>query len=932
MQAAMSRFAPTSIHSPEDPVDMFAPLLKKLFGSKNEREVKRMLKTVQAVNALEEQMIALSDEQLRGKTEEFKARLAKGETLDQLLPEAFAVCREAGKRVMGMRHFDVQLIGGMTLHEGKIAEMRTGEGKTLVGTLAVYLNALSGKGVHVVTVNEYLARRDANWMRPLYEFLGLSVGIVTPFQPPEEKRAAYAADITYGTNNEFGFDYLRDNMAFSLEDKFQRELNFAVIDEVDSILIDEARTPLIISGQAEDSSKMYVEINRLIPRLKQHIEEEEGVVTQEGHYKVDEKSRQVELNEAGHQYVEEMLTAAGLLAEGESLYSAHNLGLLTHVYAGLRAHKLFHRNVEYIVQDGQVILIDEHTGRTMPGRRLSEGLHQAIEAKEGVNIQAESQTLASTTFQNYFRLYNKLSGMTGTADTEAFEFRQIYGLDVMVIPTNKPVARKDFNDLVYLTQEEKYQAIIADIKECQAQGRPVLVGTATIETSEYVSQLLNREGIEHKVLNAKFHDKEAEIIAQAGRPGALTIATNMAGRGTDILLGGNWEVEVAALENPSEEQIAQIKAEWQKRHQQVIEAGGLHVIASERHESRRIDNQLRGRAGRQGDPGSSRFYLSLEDNLMRIFASDRVKNFMKALGMQSGEAIEHRMVTNAIEKAQRKVEGRNFDMRKQLLEFDDVANEQRKVIYHMRNSLLAADNVGDTIAEFREEVLTAAINNHIPPQSMPEQWDVAGLEATLQSDFGIKLPIQQWLDEDDKLYEETLRERILAELLAAYNEKETQASAEALRTFEKQILLRVLDDLWKDHLSTMDHLRHGIHLRGYAQKNPKQEYKRESFALFQELLESIKRDTIRVLSHVQVRREDPAEEEARLRREAEAMAERMQFQHADASALASEEKDGEQGGVAVATAPVRAEAKVGRNEPCPCGSGKKYKHCHGQIG
>ncbi|MFV9656837.1 preprotein translocase subunit SecA [Pseudomonas sp. NY15366] len=909
---------------------MFAPLFKKLFGSKNEREVKRMLKAVQSVNVLEEQMIALSDEQLRGKTEEFKARLAQGETLDKLLPEAFAVAREAGKRVMGMRHFDVQLIGGMTLHEGKIAEMRTGEGKTLVGTLAVYLNALSGKGVHVVTVNEYLARRDANWMRPLYEFLGLTVGIVTPFQPPEEKRAAYAADITYGTNNEFGFDYLRDNMAFSLEDKFQRELNFAVIDEVDSILIDEARTPLIISGQAEDSSKLYIEINKLIPRLKQHIEEEEGVVTQEGHYKVDEKTRQVELNEAGHQYVEEMLTAAGLLAEGESLYSAHNLGLLTHVYAGLRAHKLFHRNVEYIVQNGQVILIDEHTGRTMPGRRLSEGLHQAIEAKEGVNIQAESQTLASTTFQNYFRLYNKLSGMTGTADTEAFEFRQIYGLDVMVIPTNKPIARKDFNDLVYLTQEEKYQAIIADIKECQAQGRPILVGTATIETSEYVSQLLNKEGIEHKVLNAKFHDKEAEIIAQAGRPGALTIATNMAGRGTDILLGGNWEVEVAALENPTDEQIAQIKAEWQKRHQQVIEAGGLHVIASERHESRRIDNQLRGRAGRQGDPGSSRFYLSLEDNLMRIFASDRVKNFMKALGMQSGEAIEHRMVTNAIEKAQRKVEGRNFDMRKQLLEFDDVANEQRKVIYHMRNSLLAAENVGNTIAEFREEVLTAAINNHIPPQSMPEQWDVAGLESTLQSDFGLKLPIQQWLDEDDKLYEETLRERILAELLAAYNEKETQASAEALRTFEKQILLRVLDDLWKDHLSTMDHLRHGIHLRGYAQKNPKQEYKRESFALFQELLESIKRDTIRVLSHVQVRREDPAEEEARLRREAEALAERMQFQHADASALAAEESSGEEGDVAAA--PVRAEPKVGRNEPCPCGSGKKYKHCHGQIG
>ncbi|SIS23629.1 protein translocase subunit secA [Aquipseudomonas alcaligenes] len=911
---------------------MFAPLLKKLFGSKNEREVKRMLKTVSAINALEEQMLALSDEQLKGKTEEFKARLAKGETLDQILPEAFAVAREAGKRVMGMRHFDVQLIGGMTLHEGKIAEMRTGEGKTLVGTLAVYLNALSGKGVHVVTVNDYLARRDANWMRPLYEFLGLSVGVVIPFMPPEEKRAAYAADITYGTNNEFGFDYLRDNMAFSLEDKFQRELNFAVVDEVDSILIDEARTPLIISGQAEDSSQLYMQINQLIPRLKQHIEEEEGVVTQEGHYKVDEKTRQVELNEAGHQYVEEMLTAAGLLAEGESLYSAHNLSLLTHVYAGLRAHKLFHRNVEYIVQNGQVILIDEHTGRTMQGRRLSEGLHQAIEAKEGVNIQAESQTLASTTFQNYFRLYKKLAGMTGTADTEAFEFRQIYGLDVVVIPTHRPVARKDFNDLVYLTQEEKYQAIITDIKESQAQGRPILVGTASIETSEYVSKLLEQAGIEHKVLNAKYHEKEAEIIAQAGRPGAVTLATNMAGRGTDILLGGNWEAEVAALEAPSEEQIAQIKADWQKRHQQVIEAGGLHVIASERHESRRIDNQLRGRAGRQGDPGSSRFYLSLEDNLMRIFASDRVKNFMKALGMQSGEAIEHRMVTNAIEKAQRKVEGRNFDMRKQLLEYDDVANEQRKVIYHMRNSLLAADNIGDTIVEFRQEVLNATINNHLPPQSLPEQWDITGLEMALYSDFGLRLPIQQWLDEDDKLYEETLREKILAELLAAYHEKEDLAGAEALRTFEKQMLLRVLDDLWKDHLATMDHLRHGIHLRGYAQKNPKQEYKRESFTLFQELLESIKRDTIRVLSHVQVRREDPIEEEARLRREAEALAERMQFQHAEASAMpVAEAAEAAEGDVAVATS-VRSEPKIGRNEPCPCGSGKKYKHCHGQVG
>ena len=915
----------------EDPADMFAPLLKKLFGSKNEREIKRMLKTVSAVNAFEEKMVALSDEQLRGKTAEFKERLAKGETLDQLLPEAFAVAREAGKRVMGMRHFDVQLIGGMTLHEGMIAEMRTGEGKTLVGTLAVYLNALSGKGVHVVTVNDYLARRDANWMRPLYEFLGLNLGIVSAFQPPEEKRAAYAADITYGTNNEFGFDYLRDNMAFSQEEKFQRELNFAVIDEVDSILIDEARTPLIISGQAEDSSKLYIEINRLIPRLTQHIEEVEGQVTQEGHYTIDEKSRQVELNEAGHQFIEDMLTQAGLLAEGESLYSAHNLGLLTHVYAGLRAHKLFHRNVEYIVQDGQILLIDEHTGRTMPGRRLSEGLHQAIEAKENLNIQAESQTLASTTFQNYFRLYNKLSGMTGTADTEAFEFAQIYSLNVMVIPPNKPLARKDFNDLVYLTADEKYAAIIADIKESMTQGRPVLVGTATIETSEHMSNLLKKEGIEHKVLNAKYHEKEAEIIAQAGAPGALTIATNMAGRGTDILLGGNWEAEVAALDNPTPEQIAQIKADWQKRHQQVLEAGGLHVIASERHESRRIDNQLRGRAGRQGDAGSSRFYLSLEDSLMRIFASDRVKNFMKALGMQSGEAIEHRMVTNAIEKAQRKVEGRNFDIRKQLLEYDDVANEQRKVIYHMRNSLLAAENIGDTIAEFRKEVLDATISQHIPPQSLPEQWDVAGLEASLASDFAMKLPIQQWLDEDDHLYEETLRERLLNEITTAYTEKEDQAGIDALRTFEKQILLRVVDDLWKDHLSTMDHLRHGIHLRGYAQKNPKQEYKRESFTLFQELLESIKRDTIRVLSHVQVRREDPAEEEARLRRDAEELASRMQFEHAPAPGLETDALAEEGAEVAVAAAPVRNDLKLGRNEPCWCGSGKKFKHCHGQI-
>ena len=910
---------------------MFAPLLRKVFGSKNDRDVKRMQKAVRSVNALEEQMQALSDEQLQAKTIEFRERLNQGETLNKILPEAFAVCREAGKRVMGMRHFDVQLIGGMALHEGKIAEMRTGEGKTLVATLAVYLNALAGKGVHVVTVNDYLAHRDANWMRPLYEFLGLSVGVVLPFQDPQEKRSAYACDITYGTNNEFGFDYLRDNMAFSLEEKYQRELNFAVIDEVDSILIDEARTPLIISGQSDDSSVLYQQVNELIPLLQRHLEEEPGVVTQEGHYSLDEKTRQVELNEAGHLFIEDELVKRGLLPEGETLYAPSNLGLLAHVYAGLRAHTLFHKNVEYIIQNGQIVLVDEHTGRTMQGRRLSEGLHQAIEAKEGVQIQPESQTMASTTFQNYFRLYNKLSGMTGTADTEAFEFRQIYGLDVLVIPTHRPIARIDYNDLVFLTQEEKYQAVIEDILACQKQGRPVLVGTASIESSELVSSVLQREGIEHKVLNAKHHDSEAEIIAQAGRPGAVTIATNMAGRGTDILLGGNWEVEAAALENPTEAQIEAIKAEWQVRHQKVIEAGGLHVIATERHESRRIDNQLRGRAGRQGDPGSSRFYLSLEDNLMRIFASDRVKNFMKALGMKPGEAIEHRMVTNAIEKAQRKVEGRNFDIRKQLLEYDDVANEQRKVIYHMRNSLLEADTIKETVAEFADQVLTEAVAEHIPPQSLPEQWNIAGLEEALKTDFALELPIQQWLDEDNSLYEETLVERIKAELVAVYREKEQLAGEEALRGFEKQIVLRVLDDLWKDHLATMDHLRQGIHLRGYAQKNPKQEYKRESFNLFQNLIESIKRDSVRILSHVKVRMEDPEEEQERLRQQAAALAEQMEYQHQELDEAGNPVSAEEEQATAGLQRVERDGPKVGRNDACPCGSGKKYKHCCGKI-
>ncbi len=904
---------------------MFAPLLRKLIGSKNEREVKRMYKVVQAINALEEKMVALSDEQLQQKTQEFRERIAAGESLNKIMPEAFAVAREASKRVMGMRHFDVQLIGGMTLHAGRIAEMRTGEGKTLVATLAVYLNAIEGKGVHVVTVNDYLARRDANWMRPLYEFLGLTVGVVIPFQSPEEKRDAYACDITYGTNNEFGFDYLRDNMAFSLEDKFQRGLHFAVVDEVDSILIDEARTPLIISGQAEDSSELYKTINALIPALKRQTEDEEGVVIEAGHYTIDEKTRQVELNEEGHQFVEEQLIKLGLLGEHDSLYSASNLSLLTHVYSGLRAHKLFNRNVEYIVQDGEVVLVDEHTGRTMHGRRLSEGLHQAIEAKEGVNIQPESQTMASTTFQNYFRLYEKLSGMTGTADTEAFEFRQIYGLDVTVIPTHRPVARQDYNDLVYLTQPEKYEAIIKDILHCQEQGRPVLVGTASVEGSEYMSQLLQKAKIEHKVLNAKQHDSEAEIIAQAGRPGHVTIATNMAGRGTDIVLGGNWESELAALQDPSEEVVQRLKAEWQARHQQVIDAGGLHVIATERHESRRIDNQLRGRAGRQGDPGSSRFYLSLEDNLMRIFASDRVKNFMKALGMKEGEAIEHRMVSNAIEKAQRKVEERNFDIRKQLLEYDDVANEQRKVIYHMRNTLLESEDVGDIVAEFRHEVLSNTVSQFIPPQSLPEQWDVAGLEEELKREFAAELPVQQWLDNEQNLYEETLRERIEEQIVAQYQAKEELVGAENLRMFEKHIILRVLDDLWKDHLAAMDHLRQGIHLRGYAQKNPKQEYKRESFNLFRDLLDAVKHDSIRYLSFVQVRQEDTEEEEARLRQQAQERASRMQYTHGAA------EEEQAQGDAPSSNEPVRNLTKVGRNEPCTCGSGKKYKHCCGKI-
>ncbi len=912
---------------------MIGKLIKAVFGSKNERELKRMNKTVARISALEPEIQALSDEQLKAKTLEFRERYNKGETLDQLLPEAFATVREASKRVLGMRHFDVQMIGGMSLHEGRIAEMRTGEGKTLVSTLPSYLHALAGKGVHIVTVNDYLASRDANWMMPLYEFLGMTVGVIQSMQPASVKRAAYAADVTYGTNNEYGFDYLRDNMALSKRDKVQRPLNFAVIDEVDSILIDEARTPLIISGAAENSSELYKRMNQLVLKLKRQIDNgEDGdrrVISEPGDFTVDEKSRQVELTEDGHQRVEDLLIQAGLLQPDQNLYAANNLALLHHVNSALRAHALFHLDVEYIVQEGQVVLIDEHTGRTMPGRRLSEGLHQAIEAKEGVAIQSESQTLASTTFQNYFRLYPTLSGMTGTADTEAYEFREIYGLDVVVIPTNRVVQRLDMNDKVFLSLEEKYLAIVEDIKAFQSKNAPILVGTASIETSEEMSRRLTKAGIKHQVLNAKFHAQEAEIIAQAGRPGAVTIATNMAGRGTDIVLGGRWESDVAKVENPTPEQIEAIKADWKRRHETVLAAGGLHIIGTERHESRRIDNQLRGRAGRQGDPGLTRFYLSLEDNLMRIFASERVRNFMQALGMEKGEAIEHRMVNNAIEKAQRKVEGRNFDIRKQLLEFDDVANDQRQIIYHQRNELLDADSIRETITAIREEVVEDLINGFIPPQSIEDQWDVAGLEKQIETDFGLRLTIAKWLEEDTRLHEETLRKKILAEIQGAYDTK-CERVGDIMLEIEKQVMLQVLDNAWKDHLATMDHLRQGINLRSYAQRNPKQEYKREAFELFQSLLMTVKRETIHLMARVEPISREQMEEMENQRRE-ELARQKMQLRHDELSALGEAEPE------PVASAPrtpstvVREGRKVGRNDPCPCGSGKKFKSCHGAL-
>ena len=901
---------------------MLISTVKKIFGTRNDRELKRMRKVVARINALEEAMQALDDNALRAKTDEFRSRLSEGEKLDQLLTEAFAVAREAGVRALGMRHFDVQLIGGMALHDGKIAEMRTGEGKTLVATLPAYLNALPDHSVHLVTVNDYLAGRDAAWMGPLYEFLGLTVGVVRSGQSAEEKKAAYGCDVVYGTNNEFGFDYLRDNMAFSMADKSQGKLAFAIVDEVDSILIDEARTPLIISGAVEDSSELYKAINRLIPKLTPELEEQEGDFT------VDEKQRSIELTESGHEKVEGMLIEAGLLREDDSLYAATNLGLLHHVHSGLRAHVLFQRDVEYIVQEGQVVLIDEHTGRTMPGRRLSEGLHQAIEAKEGVKIQSESQTLASTTFQNFFRIYDKLAGMTGTADTEAFEFRQIYGLDCVVIPTNVPMRRDDLNDLVYLTREEKFEAIIEDVRACIDTGAPVLVGTASVETSEELSQAFKKHKIDHKVLNAKYHEQEAEIIAQAGRPGVVTIATNMAGRGTDIVLGGNLEAELASQgETLDEATRERLTADWQARHDAIIEAGGLHILGTERHESRRIDNQLRGRSGRQGDPGVSRFYLSLEDNLMRIFASDRVKSFMQALGMERGEAIEHRMVTNAIEKAQRKVEGRNFDIRKQLLEYDDVANDQRQIIYRQRDELLSDDEIGETITAIREDVVNDAIDGFIAPMSVEEQWDILGLEKQLEAEFGLNLPVAQWLDEDDTLHEEPLRQRIVDAVQAAYDEK-AEGIGPGMRQLEKQIMLQVLDTLWKEHLQVMDQLRQGIHLRAYANKNPKQEYKRESFALFEGLLQRLKYEVVRFLSNVQVQRSDEAAAIEQQRREAAAK-QKMAFEHAEAGSAVAPAADAPP---PAAPQPItRAQPKVGRNDPCPCGSGKKYKQCHGAL-
>ncbi|WP_372880150.1 preprotein translocase subunit SecA [Psychromonas sp.] len=904
---------------------MITQLITKIIGSRNDRYLKKLRKVVNEINKLEPQMQALSDADLKAKTAEFKERIASGESLDAILVEAFAVVRSASERVFGMRHFDVQLIGGMILNDNKIAEMRTGEGKTLTATLPAYLNALTGKGVHVITVNDYLARRDAEWNAKLFEFLGITVGINISGMAPEEKHAAYAADITYGTNNEFGFDYLRDNMAFEAQQRVMRPLHYAIIDEVDSILIDEARTPLIISGPTDGDATLYSELNKVIPMLTKQDKEDTEEYIGEGDYTVDEKNKQVLLTERGQEKVERILQDRGLLDPEQSLYSASSISLLHHANAALRAHTLFEKDVEYIVTDkGEIVIVDEHTGRTMPGRRWSEGLHQAVEAKEGVQIQNENQTLASITFQNYFRLYEKLAGMTGTADTEAFEFQSIYGLETIVVPTNKPMIRKDGGDLVYLTEQEKYQAIVDDIKTRLDKGQPVLVGTVSIEHSELLSHLMDKEKIKHSVLNAKFHAKEADIIAQAGALGSVTIATNMAGRGTDIVLGGNLQARLDKLGDVSEEKIEAEKTAWKEEHQKVLDAGGLYIIGTERHESRRIDNQLRGRSGRQGDPGESRFYLSMEDALMRIFASEKVSNMMKKLGMEEGEAIEHPWVTRAIENAQRKVEGRNFDMRKSLLDFDDVANDQRKVVYQQRNGVMDSEEITDTIEQIWDDVFNSCVDEYVPPHSLTEQWDLEGLERRLKSDFLIELPVQQWLIDDANLQEETIREKIVEHAKDLYQAKKEQVGPAIIASFEKSVMLQTIDSLWKEHLAAMDHLRQGIHLRGYAQKDPKQEYKRESFELFLQMLENLKRDVVTILSKVQVQSKEEAEAIQEQRRQAEAKA-KHEMQHAQANhgETVSEESADDTF--------KRQERKVGRNEPCPCGSGKKFKQCHGKL-
>jgi preprotein translocase subunit SecA len=929
-------------------MSMVTGLLKKVFGSRNERLLKQYRRTVRTINALEPQVAALSDEQLRAKTGEFRERIAKAvaaaaaegqaaarrAVLDEILPEAFAVVREAGKRVLGMRHFDVQLIGGIALHNGKIAEMRTGEGKTLVATLPAYLNALAGTGVHVVTVNDYLAQRDADWMGRIYRFLGLTVGVNLSQMEHGRKQEAYRADITYGTNNEFGFDYLRDNMVYELSEKVQRGLAYAIVDEVDSILIDEARTPLIISGQAEDTTELYVQMNAVAPKLVRQKDEKSA-----GDYWVDEKAHQVVLSEEGHEHAEILLSKAGLLPEGSSLYDAANIGLMHHLNAALRAHNLFHRDQQYVVQNGEIIIVDEFTGRLMPGRRWSEGLHQAIEAKEGVEIQKENQTLATITFQNYFRMYGKLSGMTGTADTEAYEFQQIYGLETVIIPTHRPMVRDDRMDQVFRTAAEKYSAIISDIRDCHARGQPVLVGTTSIENSEYISGILAKEGLPHNVLNAKQHAREAEIIAQAGAPGVITLATNMAGRGTDIVLGGNPESEISRVQADEsldaaarERRVAELREQWRRRHDEVVKAGGLHIIGTERHESRRIDNQLRGRAGRQGDPGSSRFYLALDDALLRIFASDRVAAIMDRLKMPEGEAIEHPWVTRSIENAQRKVEARNFDMRKHLLEYDDVANDQRKVIYQQRNELLESSDVSATIAAMRSDVVGSLFDQHVPPGSLEEQWDIEGLEAALRGELSLELPLKEWLERSPQLEAETLRERVIGAAHARYVEKTAAVEPSAMRQYERAIMLQSLDSHWREHLSALDQLRQGIHLRGYAQKNPTQEYKREAFELFSLLLDMIKTDVTRILMTVQIR----SAEELRAAEEHETLS-NVQYQHADAvtapAGIVDEESALPEPGAEVERAQpfVRRGQKVGRNDPCPCGSGRKFKQCHGKL-